>query len=126
MPSLHWQLEAIRGEIQDNKRHAHELAASVTDEQWMTRPEPDRWSMAECVIHLNLTSAAMLASLNAAIAAAPSGKQPRRYRRDPIGWMLCWTMEPPVRKQFPTTAPFLPQRADSKESTLAEFDAQHA
>lgn len=126
MPSLHWQLAAVQGEIRDNQRRAHELAASVTDEQWVTRPEPTRWSAAECLSHLNLSSAAMLASMNEAIAGAPKGKQPRRYRRDPIGWMLCWTMEPPVRKQFPTSAPFLPERVDSKEATLAAFDAQHA
>ncbi len=126
MSSLHWQLEAIRGEIRDNQQRAHDLAAAVTDEQWVARPEPTRWSISECLAHLNLTSVAMLANMNNAIAGGQSGKQPRRYRRDPIGWMLCWTMEPPVRKQFTTTAPFVPESGDSKDATLAEFDAQHA
>lgn len=126
MPPLHWQLEALRSEIQNNNRRAHELAAGVSDEQWVTRPEPTRWSMAECLTHLNLTSAAMLVSMNEAITRAPGGKQPRRYRRDPIGWLLCSTMEPPVRRRFPTNASFVPDGADSKEATLAEFDAQHA
>jgi hypothetical protein len=58
--------------------------------RWPQRPAPGRWSVAECIAHLNLTSTAFLQLLRPALdEARRSGhRPPSRYRRDPLGWIL--------------------------------------
>jgi DinB superfamily len=80
--------------------------------------------MAECVAHLNLTSEAFVPLIRAALdEGRRSGRlAPRRYRRDPIGWLL-WRMQgPPVRHRLKTTAPFIPRGGLPLDRLLAEFD----
>ena len=84
--------------------------------------------MAECLIHLNLTSRAFLPLIRAAITRGRdhglAGSGP--YRRDLVGWFLCWMTEPPIRLRVKTTAPFVPGSIEPKERVLDEFDALQA
>ena len=80
--------------------------------------------MAECVGHLNLTSEAFLPPVWAALAEGRrSGRTaPRRYRRDPIGWLLWRMVGPPVRYRMKTTAAFVPLSNLPLGRLLADFD----
>lgn len=92
------------------------LDARVLDAQWNVRPRPAEWSVAECMAHLNLTSAAMLPRLRAALAEAR--QRPvvgeRGYERAWFGRMLATLVGPvPVIAglrlgRVKTSAPFLP------------------
>ena len=97
-------------------------------ERWAERPAADRWSIAECVAHLNLTSAAYAPLLRAGLdEARRSGlKAPRRYRRDPAGWLLWKSMGPPVKRRFTTTAPFVPRGERPPAELVAEFERLQA
>jgi hypothetical protein len=66
--------------------------------------------MIECIVHLNLTSAAFLPILGDALAEGRrlDAPAPPRYRRDLVGWLLWGIMGPPVRLRVKTTAPFVP------------------
>ncbi|WKW11373.1 DinB family protein [Pseudogemmatithrix spongiicola] len=64
--SSHAQLDALAAAYAEVGRRFTALDARVRDSQWTTRPAPNEWSVAECVAHLNLTSAAMLPRLKAA------------------------------------------------------------
>ena len=105
------------------------LSDRLSDADWSKRPGADRWSAAECVEHLNLTSKAYVPLLRDAVARAKKiGGAPRKhYRRDPLGWFLS-TMIGPRRRfgklrmmRMPTTPTFVPKAGRSRNETLSEF-----
>ncbi len=49
-------LEEIRRELDANSRTAEELCRGLSEEQLRWRPQPGRWSIAELLVHLNLTN----------------------------------------------------------------------
>jgi len=118
------ELEAIVGEFESARDRLHALAQRVPDERWTQRPDPARWSIAECIAHLNLTSTAYLPLLRDGIVRAQGSKDQARarYRRDPIGWLLWKVAGPPVRLRVKTTPPFVPAAADPPGQLIAEFD----
>jgi hypothetical protein len=122
---VHPQLQEIVEEFESAGERLRRLAAGVGAEAWARRPAPDRWSVAECVAHLNLTSAAFVPPLRRILGAAglPRLTDPRRrFRRDPLGWLLWRTMGPPVRLRFKAPARFVPGAAAPKDHLVAEFD----
>lgn len=122
---LHPQLRAIVEELEQAMARLHALTAAVPEGAWATRPDPERWSVGECVAHLNLTSAAFVPPIRAALASAPT-RPPRTarppLRRDPIGWLLWRTLSPPVRFRVKTTAPFVPQGVAAPGALIADFE----
>lgn len=121
---MHPQLQAIADDLHGARDRLRRLAATVPEPLWTRRPDPHRWSVAECVAHLNLTSAAYLPLLDSALAEARALREPapRRYRRDPLGWLLWSVMAPPVRMRVRTTAPFVPEATASPQELVREFD----
>lgn len=118
------QLERIGLELADARHRAHEIATPLTAELWSTRPTVDEWSVAECLIHLNLTSRAFLPLIRDAISKGRDlkllGTGP--YRRDIVGWFVYWITDPPVRFRINTTAPFVPAGVEPKDRILDTFD----
>lgn len=123
--ALQAQLERIELELAEALRRAHEIARPLTAELWSMRPSVDEWSVAECLIHLNLTSRAFLPLVRKAIGKGRDlklfGAGP--YRRDVVGWFVYWLTDPPVRFRVKTTAPFIPAGVDSKDRVLSDFAA---
>src|SRR5690606_6519655 len=95
---------------------------------WNTRPGPTSWSVADCVAHLNLTSRAFLPRIRRGVREAREipGATVRRYRRDPLGWLLWRTMGPPVRFRVRTAAAFVPEIVQDPETLVGEFQALQA
>lgn len=118
------QLQAIADEFQQAGARLRKLVSDVPEQWWTRRSDPDRWSVAECVAHLNLTAAAYLPLLDDALARARTARAsaPTRYRRDPIGWVVWRTMGPPVRIRAKTTAPFVPTNVRSVSALIGEFE----
>jgi hypothetical protein len=104
------QLQAVADELEAATARLRTIARSTPEQLWTRRPEPARWSVAECVVHLNLTSAAFMPLVDEGLARAePSHDAAQyRYRRDLPGWLLWRTMGPPVRFRVKTTAAFVP------------------
>lgn len=121
---MHPQLRAVIDEFERARARLHMLATTVPAGRWAERPHPARWSVSECIAHLNLTSAAYVPLLRDGIARArrAKGSAPRRYRRDLVGWLLWKSTGPPVRFRMTTTAPFVPAGADPPERLIAEAD----
>jgi hypothetical protein len=127
------QLAAVVAEFEAAQHRLHRVTATVPEARWAVRADPERWSVAECVAHLNLTSRAYLPLLREALeraralGARSSGAAPMRYRRDPIGWLLWRTAGPPVRfGRLRTAAPFVPKGDLPREEVIAEFDRLQA
>lgn len=118
------QLQKIADEFRSAGERLRKLASVAPEQWWTRRADPERWSVAECVAHLNLTAAAYLPLLDEALDRARSlGSQPAgTYRRDPVGWMLWRTMGPPVRVKIKTTAPFVPMNVRSVTALIQEFE----
>jgi hypothetical protein len=119
------QLQAVADEFRFATARLYALRAAVPESRWGVRRDPDRWSVAECVAHLNLTSAAYLGIIGDAIArgrALARPARPRRYRRDPLGWLLWKMMPPPVRFRTRTAAAFVPGAVAPRDEQVAEFD----
>jgi DinB superfamily len=120
---MHPQLTAIAGELSAATDHARALIRKTTETAFQTRPALDRWSVAECLAHLNLTSRAFLPIVDTILArgTATNIDASRRYRRDFKGWLLCRAVEPPVRHRLKTPPPFVPSSTDSRDQVLSVF-----
>lgn len=103
---------------------ATEVVEGLTDEQFNWRPGPGRWSVGECLVHLNLTSRAYLPVIDQAIARARSrglaGSGSFRF-----GFLNGWlirTIEPPPRRKFKTPKPVAVAPAGHEvDAVLREF-----
>lgn len=125
---MHPQLDEVRREFLSAQQRLHQLADEVPDERWSERPDPDRWSVGECVEHLNITARAYRPLVLAGLAECRrhGDPVPRRFRRDPIGWLLWRTSGPPVRYRTRTPAAFVPTGGATAGELLAEFDRLQA
>jgi hypothetical protein len=123
MQPLSPQMEKVREELRAATTRAKTLADSVEEEVWHQRPAPGRWSMAECVVHLTLTTRGYLPEIADTISRGRSNglKISGGYRRDLLGLLLCWIIEPPARIRTKTNNFFVPQARDSKAAAMAQF-----
>ncbi len=124
------QLASIIDQFDAAQDRVHRLAEDLTEEQWAERNDPARWSVAECVAHLNLTGQAYLPLIGVAVDEAREPQKPplRRYRRDLLGWMLSAAIGPVPRigrfrlGAIRTTPAFMPERVLPRTQLVAEFD----
>jgi hypothetical protein len=116
-----------REELQSQFR---DIAARAADQRqrfdaaaFAVRPQPDRWSAVECLVHLNMSAAPYFPMWDGAIEqSAGTGQAPReKYRLDFWGWVLVWTLEQPPRFRFPTQNPFEPVNAGPIDEVLPAF-----
>jgi len=127
---LHDQLVRIIASLEEAQLRLHRVAGRLTEEQAVTRRDPNRWSVAEGVAHLNITSEAFLPRIDATLeeARALGGGPPGKYRRDPAGWLLSVVVGP--QKQLgryrlgsvKTPPAFVPSGAGPFPAVLADFD----
>lgn len=125
---MHPQLQMIAREFEQAQQRLERLATRLPDELWPVRAHPERWSVSECIAHLNLTGSAFLPAVRNALREARSLDRPapRRYRRDPLGWLLWRTMGPPVRLRVRTAAAFVPTDAATPAELRSAFDRLQA
>lgn len=124
------QLAAILDQFDTVQARVHSLAEKLTEAQWEERTDPARWSVAECVAHLNRTGRIYLPLIDTGLEEAGGLDEPARgrYRRDPLGWILSLSMGP-VRRigrfrlgAVSTTPEFMPGRGAPRVELVAEFD----
>jgi hypothetical protein len=128
------QLERIEAEFIAAQARLHHLGRTVQPEKWLIRPAAGRWSIADCVDHLNRTSEAFVPLLREALQQAAAQRTPdpdqpssQRYRRDPLGWALSVIMPPPVRwVRARTTEPFRPAPTETPAELIARFEQLQA
>ena len=118
------QLATIIEEFEAAQQRLDRLIAGLPEEKWSMTNDPARWSVAQCIAHLNLTSRAFIALIRDALEKCRSidGKPPGRYHMDFAGWMI-WRASGPGRGfgRMRTTPPFVPQGELARESVIAEF-----
>ena len=123
---------ALAPEIDDFRRQFEQISADadalvtpLTDEQFTWKSDPQMWSIAECLEHMNATARAYLPSIDEGIANAirqgAYGEGPFEYNL--IGRLLPRFIEPPVRIRMQTSPDKQPGPQRSKRETLAGFRA---
>jgi DinB superfamily len=119
------ELARVKQEFLDARERARGVAGDVGASLWAVRPAPERWSVAECLIHLNITSERFMPMIDAATrdlrdrGLLASG----RLRRDLMGWLLCRVLEPPYRLKVKTEPSFVPRKVEPMDEVLERFDS---
>jgi hypothetical protein len=117
------QLNAIVADLRAANRRLHRLREALPSDMWNRRPAPDRWSPAECVAHLNLTSEAFLPLLRGGLEEARHrGRASGRYRRDFMGWLIWRMVTPSGRLKTKTPAAFVPSSDREADAIVADFE----
>lgn len=119
------QLTDVEREFESALDHVRRLVTSYDEALWRQRPASGGWSAAECVAHLNLTSEACLPSMDEGLTDARArgpDSTTRRFRRDPMGWLLWKGSQPNPRMKIKTGAPFVPTGDHPRDLLIADFE----
>ncbi|MBL8862572.1 MAG: DinB family protein [Planctomycetes bacterium] len=122
VPSVH-TIATVLDELEANDRALDELVLGLDAAALSRRPAPARWSPAEHVEHLNLSTEAYLPLVETAAADLRARGVTARgpLRTDLMGRFLIWMVEPPVRKRVRTSDRFVPGPAVDPARVVARF-----
>jgi hypothetical protein len=122
-------LQSILDQLAGAEGRLNRLVDELAPERWRARRTPDRWSVAECVAHLNLTTAAFLPEIDRGLADArahgPVGDV--TYRMDVAGRLLSWVVGPQRRignhrlGSVRTPSTFVPGGDLDRDLVMADF-----
>lgn len=110
------QLEAVLAD-------AESLAGGLSDAQLAWRPASSRWSIADCLNHVNVTLSKYLPRIDAmlaqGLAEGLTGRGP--FRHPFVGNWFIRMMEPPPRRKLRVPGVFAPLPDQPPASLLPEF-----
>jgi DinB superfamily len=111
-------------EINEARRRAEAVVLGLTPEQFTMQPEAGKWSVAECILHLNVTARVMQSLMEGAIAQARRDNKVGRgsFKVGAKGRLLIWIAEPPPKFRIPAP-PHLrpPAQIDNPLKLLPDF-----
>ena len=110
-------------EMEANVSHVESLTHGLSDAQFNWKPEPGRWSMAECITHLNIVNGGDLAPLESAIVA---GRASNRTGEGPFTYgflarKFVATMEPTSKRKIKAPKSYVPPSHAGKDETVKEY-----
>lgn len=122
--SLSPQLALLKQELLLAREAARFATRGLSANTWEARPAPGQWSIAECLIHLNITSERFIPLIDEAIR---DGRARRLEKDGPyglgfMGWLLLRVIEPPYRRKTKTAPPFVPEHIEPMSDVLERFD----
>jgi hypothetical protein len=121
-------LQMLIAEIEASQSHAESIVHGLSREQFNWRAEPGRWSIAQCILHLNICEAMDLAPLREAIEEArrrgKTGEGPFTYGL--LVRKFVESMEPsPTTRKVKAPAVYIPPEEAEPAATFAEFKRIH-
>jgi hypothetical protein len=121
--SLIPELQGYQRQVEAIKQEANDLMIDITAEQFNWRPGPDRWSIAECLEHLNVTARLYFPVINEVITEALmrglKSQGPFRY-----GWFgnfFLRSAEPPAKIRVKAPRRFVPPPDRPMSEVWPEF-----
>jgi hypothetical protein len=127
-PDLIPELETIRARAFATRADVVELAGQVTNDLFNERPDPDRWSMCECIDHLVVSGEKILdqidISIERGLRAGHHGRPPFQYGA--LGnWFVRMNSAEvyPPKRRVKTPSKYLPHREQDKSSLVISFSA---
>lgn len=119
------EIDDFRKQFEQISADADALVTPVGQEQFVWKPAPNRWSIAECLEHMNATARAYLPAIDEGIADAirhgAYAEGPFQYNL--IGRLFSRLMEPPARFRMRAPIDKQPGPERPKRETLAGFRA---
>jgi hypothetical protein len=117
------EIESYRDQLLSIKQEVPGLVNNLTDAQFNWRPGQDRWSIAQCLDHLNLTVAKFIPAIDAAIATA---RQRGLLSPGPFSYPLLerWfvrSQEPPPRMRTRTFKGLVPPSTLPRNDVISRF-----
>jgi hypothetical protein len=117
------EIEGYLEQIRYIRQDVGALVANLTDAQFNWRPVADRWSIAECFDHLNLTARAMMPAIEAATADARTrgltSNGPFVYPL--VERLFIASNEPPPRRRFRAFRAYRPGARKPVSEVMDEF-----
>ena len=117
------ELEDYRLQIEPIKTRCDALVAGLSNEAFNWRPEQSRWSICECLDHLNVTAELYLPVIDRALAKSRSqgllADVPAR--RGLIGGWIVRFSEPPPKGRVKAPKAFLPKADQPLDSVVPRF-----
>jgi hypothetical protein len=114
-------IDDVEKELNEATRRAWALVQSTDGRLFTVRPQPGRWSAAECLAHLSLSTELFLPILRKALDRGKKRGSRKKPKMDFIGRVLKWFLEPPIRQRMTTSAPFVPRSVRAKADAFSEF-----
>jgi hypothetical protein len=119
------EIDELRQQFEHISADAETLVTPLDDEQFVWKPGPNLWSIAECLEHMNATARSYLPAIDEGIADAirhgAYAEGPFRYSI--IGRLFSRFMEPPARLRLRASIDKQPGPQRPKRETLAGFRA---
>ena len=117
------ELEECRKQFQQVGEQAQSLTQGLTEAQFNWRPEPQAWSIEECLAHLTIVGQHEIRLIESAIQDGRArnllSTGPYRY-----GWLertILRQTEPPVRRRFSAPRRFRPLHGQPLTAILPTF-----
>jgi len=121
--TLNAELTSFQQQFNAAKTEAGALAAGLQESQFNWRPDPGHWSIAECLLHLNIVADRYVHSLEIVLADARTqgltGQSAAAH-----GWLGNWILrntEPPPRRRFRAGRSFIPVDSQPVTAVLPTF-----
>ncbi len=119
------EIDEFRRQFEQISADADALVTPLGEGQFTWRPAPNRWSIAECLEHMNATARAYLPAIDEGIADAIKHGA---YAEGPfyysvVGRLFSHLMEPPARFRMRAAIDKQPGPQRPKRETLAGFRA---
>lgn len=107
---LNSELRGYYDRVEAIRQDARQLVERLTEEQCAWQPAPNRWSVAQCLEHLNATARNYLPLINNTINnARPGGLlSSGPYRHGWLGRLYARTVLPPPKWRVPSPRRFTP------------------
>ena len=119
------EIDDFRKQFEQISADADALVTPLGQEQFVWKPGPNRWSIAECLEHMNASARAYLPAIDEGIADAirhgAYAEGPFQYNL--IGRIFSRLMEPPARFRMRAPIDKQPGPERPKRETLAGFRA---
>lgn len=116
-------LDDIRNEITKVNAGAQTLCAGLAEHQLMWRPQPGKWSIAENLVHLNLTTQIFLPALDRAIEMGRTQNilGEGSFDLGVFGPLFVWYVEPPPKLKLPAPKVIRPVLQGPAANALPQF-----
>lgn len=123
MTALSPELAALQSQFAAVKTEASDLVKGLAESQFNWRPEPHRWSMAECLLHLNMIGDRYVHAIEKALEAAGTEE---RNAQGPFGygWFGKWILnstEPPPKRTSKAPRSFTPPYGQPLTAVMPTF-----
>jgi len=117
-------LQTVVSEGEKNNEAARALTSGLTDAQLNWKPAADRWSIAQCLEHLAVSTAAFKNYFNAALESGQKKSpvtSPPVYKPSLVGGWLAKQVSPEAPRKVPAPKIFRPADSSNIQGSLDMF-----